>query len=94
MGCLSSALTKDQINAATISFTTITLLLFLGFLPEVLNITSPAIRELFSYISVIQHMQDFSKGIIDSRVIVWYGSMTVLMLFVTLQVFQFRKWKA
>ena len=94
VGCLSSALTKDQINAATISFTTITLLLFLGFLPEVLNITAPAIRELFSYISVIQHMQDFSKGIIDSRVIVWYGSMTVLMLFVTLQVFQFRKWKA
>jgi len=33
IGCLASALTKDQINAATISFTTITLLLFLVFYP-------------------------------------------------------------
>ena len=94
IGCFASALTKDQINAATISFTTITLLLFLGFLPEVLNLSTPAIRELFSYISTIQHMQDFSKGIIDSRPIVWYLSMTTLVLFFTLQIFQFRKWKA
>ena len=94
MGCLASALTKDQINAATISFTTITLLLFVGFLPEVMNITAPAIKDMFSYISTIQHMQDFSKGIIDSRAIVWYLSMTALVLFFTLQVFQYRKWKA
>ena len=94
VGCFASALTKDQINAATISFTTITLLLFVGFLPEVMNITAPAIKDMFSYISTIQHMQDFSKGIIDSRAIVWYVSMTTLVLFFTLQVFQYRKWKA
>ena len=94
IGCLASALTKDQINAATISFTSITLLLFVGFLPDILNLTAPAIKDMFSYISTIQHMQDFSKGIIDSRPIVWYVSMTVLVLFFTLQVFQYRKWKA
>lgn len=94
IGNLASALTKDQINAATISFTTITVLLFLAFLPDVMNVTSPAIKELFAYISAIQHMQDFSKGIIDSRPIVWYSSMTVLMTFITFQVFQYRKWKA
>ena len=94
IGCLASALTKDQINAATISFTSITLLLFVGFLPDILNLTAPAIKDMFSYISTIQHMQDFSKGIIDSRPIVWYLSMTVLALFFTLQVFQYRKWKA
>jgi ABC-2 type transport system permease protein len=94
IGCLASALTKDQINAATISFTTITLMLFLGFLPDIMNITAPAIRDLFSYISAVQHMQDFSKGLIDSRPIIWYLSMTVLISYLTLQVFQFRKWKA
>lgn len=94
IGCLASALTQDQINAATMSFTTITILLFLGFLPDIMNITAPAIRDLFSYISAIQHMQDFSKGLIDSRPIVWYLSMTVLISYVTLQVFQYRKWKA
>lgn len=93
IGCLASALTKDQINAATTSFTTITLLLFVGFLPDIMNVTAPAIKDLFSYISTIQHMQDFSKGIIDSRPIVYYLSMTMLMTFLTLQIFQYRKWK-
>lgn len=94
IGCLASALTKDQINAATISFSTITILLFLGFLPDVLNITAPAIKDIFSYISAVQHMQDFSKGLIDSRPIVWYLTMTAFISFLTLQVFQYRKWKA
>jgi ABC-2 type transport system permease protein len=92
IGCLSSALTKDQINAATISFTTITLLLFIGFLPDIMNITAPAIKNSFAYVSTIQHMQDFSKGIIDSRPIVWYGSMTLFVGYLTLQIFQGRKW--
>lgn len=94
VGCLASALTKDQINAATISFTSITVLLFLGFLPDIMNVTAPAIKDIFSYISAVQHMQDFSKGLIDSRPIIWYVTMTALMLFLTLQVFQYRKWKA
>lgn len=94
IGNLASALTKDQINAATISFTTITLLLFLAFLPDIMNITAPGIKDMFSYISAIQHMQDFSKGVIDSRPIVWYLSMTCLVTFFTFQVFQYRKWKS
>ncbi|HEX8295004.1 MAG TPA: ABC transporter permease [Chthoniobacteraceae bacterium] len=94
IGNLASALTKDQINAATISFTSITLLLFAAFLPDIMNITAPAIRDIFSYISAVQHMQDFSKGIIDSRPLIWYSSMTVLVSFITFQVFQFRKWRA
>jgi ABC-2 type transport system permease protein len=94
IGLLASALTKDQINAATISFTTVTLLLFVGFLPDIMNITAPAIKDIFSYVSSIQHMQDYSKGIIDSRPIVWYLSMTALVTYLTLQVFQYRKWKA
>jgi ABC-2 type transport system permease protein len=94
IGCLASALTKDQINAAAISFITTVVLLFVGFVPDIMGITAPAIKDIFSYVSCIQHMQDFSKGIIDSRPIIWYLSMTVLVSYFTLQVFQFRKWKA
>lgn len=92
VGCLSSSFTKDQIIAATIAFTVTTILLLTGFIPEIFDITAPAIKDLFSYISAVQHMQDFSKGIIDSRNIVWYLSMTALTMFFTLQVFQARKW--
>jgi ABC-2 type transport system permease protein len=94
IGCLASALCNDQINAAMISFTTITLLLFLGFIFDIANITSPIAREFQSYVSPVGHMFDFSKGMVDSRPIVYYLSVTGLMTFLTFQVFQYRKWKA
>jgi len=93
IGCFASALTKDQIIAATISFSLILMFVFLPFLPLVMNISAPAIREIFSYFSPAEHMQDFSKGLIDTRPFVWYLSMTSLVIFLTLQVLQYRKWK-
>jgi ABC-2 type transport system permease protein len=39
-------------------------------------------------------MMDFSRGLLDTRPVVWYLSMTALVLFLNLQVFQYRKWKA
>ena len=91
---LASVLTKDQINAAVISFSSITLWFFMGLLTFIFGITTPFFKEMVSYISALDHMGDFSKGIIDSRPVVWYSSMTVLMLVLTLHVFQYRKWKA
>jgi ABC-2 type transport system permease protein len=94
VGCFASALTQDQIIAATISFSIILICVFLPFLPMVMNNNNPVVRDIFSYFSPTGHMDDFSKGIIDSRPLVWYLSMTALMTYLTLQVFQFRKWKA
>jgi ABC-2 type transport system permease protein len=94
IGCLASALTKDQINAAIISFSSLMALIFLGILPKLLDLTNPIYVDMVYCISCFDQMPDFAKGLIDSRPIVWYTSMTALMLFITLQVFQFRKWKA
>jgi len=94
IGCVASALTKDQINAAVISFSAITLCFFAGLLSFIMMITEPTLKNLNSYISAVEHMADFSKGVIDSRPIVWYLSMTVLMLVINFQVFQYRKWKS
>jgi ABC-2 type transport system permease protein len=94
IGCFASALTKEQINAAIISFSAITLCFFAGLLSIIANITDPRMKDINSYISAVEHMGDFSKGMIDSRPIIWYLSMTVLMLIATFQVFQYRKWKA
>jgi ABC-2 type transport system permease protein len=51
-------------------------------------------RDVFGYFSAIDHMETFSKGVIDTRPIAWYLTMTTLMLVLTYQVFQARKWKA
>ncbi len=93
IGCLASVLTKNQIIAAIISFCVITLLFFLGLVQFILLDVSSATRDLLGYFSAIEHMGTFSRGVIDTRPIVFYLSMTVVMLALTYQAFQSRKWR-
>ena len=94
VGCFASVLTQNQMVAAVISFTAITGFFLLGLVTFFTPNISPALRMLTSYCSVLEHMGEFSKGLIDSRRFVFYGSGTVLMLLLTHQVFQFRRWKS
>jgi len=94
LGCLASALTNEQINAAVMTFVAIFGFFVTGLLGFILNSPSQAVRDLISYFSAVEHMADFSRGLIDSRPLVWYISMTCFVLFLNLQVFQYRKWKA
>ena len=93
VGCLTSVLTNNQIVAAIISFCAITLLFFLGLIQFILLDVSSATRDLLGYFSAIEHMGAFSRGIIDTRPIIFYLSMTVLVLALTYQAFQSRKWR-
>src|SRR2546423_2467166 len=93
VGCLASVVTKNQIVAAIISFCAITLLFFLGLIQFILLDVSSGMRDALGYFSAIEHMGTYSRGIIDTRPIVLYLSMTVLLLTFTYQVFQSRKWR-
>src|SRR6266567_2421642 len=93
IGCLTSVLTRNQIIAAVISFCAITLLFFLGLVQFILLDVTSETRDLLGYFSAIEHMGTFSRGIIDTRPIVLYVSMTIVMLMLTYQAFQSRKWR-
>jgi ABC-2 type transport system permease protein len=93
VGCLASVLTKNQIIAAIISFCVITLLFFLGLVQFILTEVSAEMRQSLGYFSSIEHMGTFSRGVIDTRPIVLYVSMTIVMLSLTYQAFQSRKWR-
>jgi ABC-2 type transport system permease protein len=93
VGCFASALTRNQIIAAVISFSAITLLFFLGLISFILLDVSSTTRQLLGYFSAIEHMGTLSRGEIDTRPMVFYLSMTVVMLTLTYQAFQSRKWR-
>ena len=93
IGCLTSVLTRNQIIAAIVSFCAITLFFFLGLVQFILLDVSSATRDLLGYFSAIDHMVTFSRGVIDTRPIVFYLSMTIVMLTLTYQAFQSRKWR-
>lgn len=93
IGCLASVLTKNQIVAAIISFCVITLLFFLGLVSFILSDISSTTRQLLGYFSAIEQMGTLSRGEIDTRPMVLYVSMTIVMLTLTQQAFQSRKWR-
>ncbi len=93
IGCLTSVLTRNQIIAAIISFCAITLLFFFGLVQLILLDVTSTTQDLLGYFSAIEHMGTFSRGVIDTRPIVLYVSMTILMLTLTCQAFQSRKWR-
>jgi ABC-2 type transport system permease protein len=94
IGCLASALTDNQIVAAVISFAAILFLFFIGLFSFLVPSTGPFLREVTYYFSPLEHMMDFSRGILDTRPVVFYLSSTLLVLFATFHVFQYRRWKS
>lgn len=93
IGCLASALTRNQIVAAVMSFSTITLLFFTGLLTFFILSVTPALREMTAYFSALEHMSEASRGFFDTRPAVFYLSLTVFVLFLTFHVFQSRRWR-
>jgi len=79
VGTFASTLTKNQIVAAILSFGMLIPIFSAGLL-ESLG-TNPARRDLFAYLNLWDHMDEFSRGIVDTRHIVYYVSATVFFLF-------------
>jgi ABC-2 type transport system permease protein len=82
VGSLCSAFTENQIVAAAISFG---VLLFLWVIGWASHFAGPKLAEVLSYISIIEHFEDFAKGIMDTKDIVFYLSFIVFNLFLTKQ---------
>ncbi len=89
-GMLTSAATQNQIVAAVLGFG-LTVLLWLfgnlsGILPE-------RVSGIVSYMSVVDHYSDFSRGVIDLRNVVYFISLTVFFLFTTTRVVESKRLK-
>jgi len=93
VGALASALTRHQITAAMLSFGMSLTMFVLSFLRYSVGRGSGWKAKAAAYICQIDHMQDFVRGIIDTRPVVYYLSLTVLFLFLCTRVIESRRWK-
>ena len=50
-------------------------------------------HQVFQHISMLNHMRDFATGIVDTRHIIFYLSLTGVLLFLTLKTVESRHWK-
>ena len=90
VGVFASALTENQLAAAIA--TTAILILFLGI--GLLNSFIPVywIRFVLSSLSVFTRFQNFAQGVFDIAAIFYYLTITAAFLFLTVRVFEKRRW--
>ena len=93
LGCFASSLTRNQIVAAVLTFAVGTGLFILGYLADLRPTEVQWWHHLVQHISMLRHMQDFSTGIVDSRHVMFYLSLTAVFLFFTLKSVESRRWK-
>ncbi|MBL68844.1 MAG: hypothetical protein CMO74_10425 [Verrucomicrobiales bacterium] len=93
VGCFASALTRSQIIAAMTSFAIGTGVFLIGLLAVYRPPQLGWKTDLFAHISMVEHMGDFASGIVDSRHLVFYISLTLMFLYLTEQVLASRRWK-
>ncbi|EEF61534.1 ABC transporter permease [Pedosphaera parvula] len=93
MGCFASALTRSQMIAAMMALTFGFTLFLLSFLASRLDMVTSWQTEALSHLALFDQMNDFARGLIDTRYVIFYVSLTVLFLFLTLRVVQSRRWK-
>ncbi len=82
VGTMTSALTKSQLSAAILSAMAIMGLFIVGIGGEYI-LEEGMGRDLSSYVSVWSQMNDFSRGIVDSRRLVYNATTVALPLFIT-----------
>lgn len=83
IGLLMSALSRNQIVAAILTFLALGGLFVLGLGQYVFG---EEYRELFAYVSVWGHMESFSRGVVDSRYLVFDATLAALGVCATILV--------
>ena len=93
IGCFASALTRNQAVAAVSGFALGAALFFTGFFSYFAGDRTDWLSQLARHISLANHMESFSRGVIDLGAIVFFLSLTGLFLYLTHKVVESRRWK-
>ena len=93
LGCFASSLTRSQVIAAIMSYAMGLTLFLLS-----LRTLSPApltgwSMKIYSHIAMTDYLEQFARGLVDTRALVYYLSLTILFLFLTWKVVEIRRWR-
>ncbi|HLH04604.1 MAG TPA: ABC transporter permease [Bryobacteraceae bacterium] len=90
-GTFISTLTRNQIVAGAVGFA---LALVLWILNWTTSFGNSATVQVLNYLSIVSHMDSFTRGVIDTKDIVYYCSMIFLGLFLTARSLESSRWRA
>ena len=90
VGLLISSMTRNQIVAGMLTFSLILMLYIISWMRDS---AGPTGQIILSYLSVLEHFDDFSKGVIDTSHLVYYASFMTLGLFLTAKSVDSERWR-
>ncbi len=90
VGLFSSSLTENQIVAAVICFVVLLLSFVIGWPGET---AGPKAGKILEYLSLGEHFNDFSKGLIESKHVIFFLSFILFALFLTKRSIESLKWR-
>ena len=92
VGLFTSMVARNQVVAAILCFA-ILMVLLLAAIPSFL-VTSPLAKSLFEYVDMWTFMQNFARGMVDSRALVYCLTGTGLFLTLSYLALQTRRWRS
>lgn len=90
IGILLSSFTENQIIAAVSTFG---ILLILWVIDASERFVGPNLAAVLKDLSIISHFENFSKGVIDTRDIIFYLNFSFLFIFLTLRSLDSKHWR-
>jgi ABC-2 type transport system permease protein len=90
VGLLISSLTSNQIVAGMATFGVFLLLWIINWIG---SFSGPTVDRVTQYLSIIDHFDDFAKGVIDTSHLVYYISFITFGLFLTAKSVDTERWR-
>lgn len=90
IGTFISSFTESQLAAAVTTIAVILGMVIIGFLNSTIDVY--AVRFVLDWISVLSRYSNFSYGLFDFSALVYYLSICSVFLFLTVRVYEKRRW--
>jgi ABC-2 type transport system permease protein len=90
VGLLISSLTKNQVVAAIVTFAVFLMLWIINWIG---TFVGPTAQSILSHLSLTDHFDDFARGVIDTKHLIYYVSFIALGLFLTGKSVDSERWR-